>query len=183
MSIPNDLPPVTRFITSHNAEGKAIFHDSIPDEVSRVTMGERACFHLAYATTEFPVNMNDDKDIENYKPFMTSPPGLSMSNGTVCRVVDFAPARPKGAMHRTVSIDYGVVLEGEMECLLDSGEKRIMKKGDICVQRATAHAWKNLSQEKWARMLFVLVASEVVKIDGKELGEDVHTVEGVRKSS
>ncbi len=146
-------------------------------------MGGRASFHLAYATTEFPVNLNDDKDIQNYTPFMSSPPGMTLSNGTVCRVVDFAPARQKGAMHRTVSIDYGVVLEGEMECLLDSGEKRVMKKGDICVQRATSHAWKNLSQEKWARMFFVLIASEVVKVDGKDLGEDVHSIEEARKLS
>lgn len=183
MSIPNQLPPVNRYVTSHNSKGEAIFSNDIPNEVPRNDLpGGRANFYLGYTTTGFPVSLNNDVDVDNYKPLLASPPGLTLSNGSVCRVVDFAPARPKGAMHRTVSIDYGVVIEGEMECLLDSGEKRMMKPGDICVQRATAHAWRNLSDEKWARMLFVLIASEAPKIDGKELGEDIHTVEGVKNS-
>ncbi|KAF2098678.1 hypothetical protein NA57DRAFT_75915 [Rhizodiscina lignyota] len=182
MSIPNDLPPVNRYITTHDSEGKAVFSTELSEQPPRVHMGERASFALAYTTSGSPVKLNDDADIEGYKPYLASPPGLTVSNGTVCRMVDFAPARPKGAMHRTVSIDYGVVIEGEIECLLDSGEKRIMKRGDICVQRATAHAWKNLSQDKWARMMFVLMTSDKPTVNGKELGEDVHTVEGVKKS-
>jgi quercetin dioxygenase-like cupin family protein len=61
-------------------------------------------------------------------------------------------------MHRTVSLDYGVVMEGEAELVLDSGETQIMKKGDICVQRGTTHAWKNTSDSDWARMLVYLAA-------------------------
>jgi quercetin dioxygenase-like cupin family protein len=77
-------------------------------------------------------------------------------------------------MHRTESIDYGVVLEGTLELLLDSGETRIMKRGDVCVQRATMHAWKNVTENSgWARMMFVLVASEKVVVGGQELGEDL----------
>lgn len=77
-------------------------------------------------------------------------------------------------MHRTESIDYGVVLEGELELLLDSGEKRIMKRGDVCVQRATMHAWKNVTENAgWARMMFVLVTSEKVVVGGQALGEDL----------
>jgi quercetin dioxygenase-like cupin family protein len=57
-------------------------------------------------------------------------------------------------MHRTESLDYGVVLEGSMELILDSGETKIMNRGDVCVQRATSHAWKNVSENGgWARML------------------------------
>lgn len=47
-------------------------------------------------------------------------------------------------MHRTTSLDYGIVLEGEVELILDSGERRAMKAGDIAVQRATMHAWRNM---------------------------------------
>ena len=47
-------------------------------------------------------------------------------------------------MHRTVSLDYGVVLEGEVELVLDSGETRLMKRGDVSVQRGTNHAWRNM---------------------------------------
>lgn len=45
-------------------------------------------------------------------------------------------------MHRTVSLDYGVVLEGEVELVLDSGETRVLKRGDVAIQRGTCHAWR-----------------------------------------
>lgn len=77
-------------------------------------------------------------------------------------------------MHRTESLDYGVVLEGTVELALDSGEIRIMNRGDLCVQRATNHAWKNITEnDGWARMMFVLVSSEKVVVGGKELGEEL----------
>jgi len=47
-------------------------------------------------------------------------------------------------MHRTVSLDYGIVLEGDVELVLDSGEKRAMKQGDVAIQRGTNHAWRNM---------------------------------------
>ena len=59
-------------------------------------------------------------------------------------------------MHQTVSLDYGVVLEGEVKLVLDSSEEQVLKRGDIVVQRLTNHAWQNASSTEWARMLFVL---------------------------
>ena len=58
-----------------------------------------------------------------------------------------------------MSIDYGIVLEGEFELSLDSGESRIMRRGDISVQRATAHRWRNLTAgaREPGRMLYVLL--------------------------
>lgn len=75
-------------------------------------------------------------------------------------------------MHRTVSLDYGVVLEGEIELVLDSGESRIMKRGDVSVQRGTNHLWKNRSQTEWGRMLYVLQEAKPIEINGKRLGEE-----------
>jgi hypothetical protein len=77
-------------------------------------------------------------------------------------------------MHRTISLDYGVVLEGSMECILDSGEVRRMERGDVCVQRATYHAWRNVTEnEGWARMMFVLTTAEAPVVAGKRLGEEL----------
>lgn len=76
-------------------------------------------------------------------------------------------------MHRTVSLDYGIVLEGEVEAILDSGEKRTMKRGDSLVQRGTKHAWRNTSETEWARMIFVLLPSDKVVVGGKTLDEDL----------
>ena len=75
-------------------------------------------------------------------------------------------------MHRTVSLDYGVVLEGEVELVLDSGEKRLMKRGDLSIQRGTIHEWRNTSQTEWARMLYILQEAHPLEIGGKKLGED-----------
>lgn len=61
------------------------------------------------------------------------------------------------AMHTTATIDYGIVLEGEIGLELDSGEVTL-QAGDIVVQRATRHAWRNRSG-KPARMCFVLIGS------------------------
>ena len=58
--------------------------------------------------------------------------------------MDFGPGC-ETAMHRGLSIDYNTVIEGEFELILDSGESRILRRGDLSVQRATAHKWRNIS--------------------------------------
>ena len=66
-------------------------------------------------------------------------------------------------MHRTMSLDYGVVLQGEVELLLDSGEVRLLAAGDVAVQRGTMHAWRNSSDPVVARMLFVPISAFPLK--------------------
>lgn len=93
---------------------------------------------------------------------------------------------PPGAtspMHRTVSLDYGVVILGEVQLVLDSGETRVLKAGDVAVQRGTNHAWKNMSDSNWARMMYVLQPSLPIEINGKQLNEELGHMEGVRSSS
>lgn len=87
------------------------------------------------------------------------------------RIVDFPPGR--SAMHRTLSIDYGGVIVGEMELVLDSGESRVMKRGDVAVQRGTKHQWVNRDEENWARMVFVLQESKQLAVKGVKLEEDL----------
>ena len=62
---------------------------------------------------------------------------------------------PHPLMHRTESVDYGVVIEGELTLVLDEGEVAL-KQGCVVVQRGTSHAWANRSG-KPCRMLFVLI--------------------------
>ncbi len=76
-------------------------------------------------------------------------------------------------MHRTQSLDYGIVLEGEVEMWLDDGTKQVMRRGDVAVQRGTSHGWRNTSATEWGRMFFVLQECERVEVGGKSLGEDV----------
>ena len=86
-------------------------------------------------------------------------------------------------MHRTVSLDYGIVLAGDIELVLDSGETRRMAVGDVAIQRGTMHAWKNVGSG-WARMIYVLQPCKpVTTADGKTLKEDYADMEGVRAST
>ncbi|MCJ1300912.1 hypothetical protein MMC08_003711 [Hypocenomyce scalaris] len=178
---PSPLPQLNRYITAHDAEGKAIISSEIPAKSSWTGAGG-AKFFLGYCTTTFPVNMSADSDISKYNSYLTAPPGLVVHGGSVLRIVDMEPGS-LSPMHRTTSLDYGVVLEGEVELVLDSGEKQLLKRGDTCVQRATNHAWRNTSQTEWARMLYVLVEGKPVVLEnGTVLGEDLGGMEGVRQS-
>ena len=86
-------------------------------------------------------------------------------------------------MHRTQSLDYGVVLEGSIELILDSGDRQLMHRGDVVVERATMHAWVNPSKTEWARMLFVLQDCQKLSIGGQEMREHFQRdVEGLPPS-
>ncbi|KPM40648.1 hypothetical protein AK830_g5894 [Neonectria ditissima] len=166
-----ELPHPKRFITDHDAEGKAIFNTSIPEEVPAKIIGCGDKFFLGYTTTESPVEFAGNKDIESYGRYLENLPGVVIPGGTVLRFVDM---RPGGVspMHRTVSLDYGVVLEGQVIVRLDSGESRLMRRGDVTIQRGTMHEWENASKTEWARMMYVLQDSKPLTVGGKELGED-----------
>ncbi|KAI1329464.1 hypothetical protein F5Y16DRAFT_417853 [Xylariaceae sp. FL0255] len=148
-------------------------------------------FHQIY-TNEFPAGLNDESDISFHErltsptPDPTTPDskahsdqeekprklGLALKNGTVARMVDFSPGYVS-MMHRTQSLDFGVVIEGEVDMLLDDGSTTRMKRGDVAVQRATMHAWRNPSTTDWARMMFVLQDAKPLVIDGERYREDL----------
>lgn len=88
----------------------------------------------------------------------------------MARLIDFAPG-VESPLHRAVSLDYGVVIEGVFKMVLDSGEERIMRPGDISVQRATAHKWINITGNGSlpGRMLFVLLDCNDVYANGKKM--------------
>ncbi|MGW0058148.1 cupin domain-containing protein [Nocardia nova] len=78
------------------------------------------------------------------------------------------PPNSEFPAHRTGSIDYGVVLSGELEAVLDSGQIVRLGAGDSIVQRGTLHAWRHPTDE-WSRTVFVLVASRRLVVDGKPI--------------
>ena|SRR6201996_9183289 len=177
------LPKINRFITTHDpTTGKAIFSNTLSEESTMYGLKDRMGFALSYTTESFPVDMKEDVDITEYTKYLKDPPGLSISNGTVLRHVDFVPGETS-AMHRTVSLDYGVVLEGEIEAILDSGETRMLKRGDVCIQRGTMHAWRNPSETEWCRMLFILQPCKPVEVAGQSYGEELGTITGKVRSS
>lgn len=161
-------------ITTHDEEGKATVYERLAksDEISLKHI-DMASFSVLYATRTFPVDFNGDNDLKDFlTPGIKYP--LSLPGGTVLRMVDQEP-QSVSPLHRTVSLDYGVVIEGEVELILEDlekGPRKLLKQGDVCVQRGTIHAWRNPSPTKWSRMLFILQDAKPVKAHGKELGDD-----------
>jgi quercetin dioxygenase-like cupin family protein len=85
-------------------------------------------------------------------------------------MIDFAPD-VEGPMHRVMALVYGVILEGIFELTLDSGEKKILREGDIIVQRAAAHKWKNITGNGTmpGRMLYMLLDIEDYFLNGNKV--------------
>jgi len=111
-----------------------------------------AVFHEIWSTTETPVPVRPEEPAEpTARPLRTPPdPG-----GTVIRIVDLQPGGAS-PMHRTESVDYGIVLEGEVHLVLDDGSEARLGPGDVVVQRGTDHAWENRTGSA-VRMAFVLI--------------------------
>lgn len=171
----NDLPYIHRYITTHSSDGEAVFvsHAQIPDYMPSQPAGEDGEIALLYATTNVPANIDDEADLAMYDEFLHQPPGLTTERGTTFRMIDLRPGKIT-PMHRTVSIDYGVVVEGEVDLILDSGASRHLRRGDVSIQRGTAHSFRNRSSSEWCRMLFMFLPMQKITIKGKELGEEVY---------
>ena len=161
----------TNLITGHDQNAQAICQSA--EAASWTEIRGTNYFNVIYTTSSFPVDMNDDADIKQHEHVRSEGKlGLVRPNGTVCRMVDFAPDGD-ALMHRTKSLDYGIIVEGEIELHLDSGEVKLMKRGDVAVQRGTMHAWKNASMTEWARIVFVLQDSQPLSVGAKTLGEEL----------
>lgn len=177
-----DLPGPTAYWTGHNdSGGKAIVHSKHPVDWVKFD-DDKLAMAVAY-TTSFPADLNKDADVSKHEEKMKSGKlGLVSGGGTVLRYVDFAPGY-ECMMHRTQSVDYGIVLEGQVESILDSGEVQLMGRGDVMVQRATMHAWRNPSKTEWCRMIFCLQDCQPLFVAGERFGEDLgRGTEGVPPS-
>jgi quercetin dioxygenase-like cupin family protein len=84
-----------------------------------------------------------------------------IENGTVFRILDFHPGVQQ-RVHRTDSVDYIVVMSGEIDMELESGEEVHLKAGDVMVQRGTVHNWINRGTETCV-MAVVLVHAHPVQ--------------------
>ncbi|SPO07731.1 related to Cupin domain protein [Cephalotrichum gorgonifer] len=182
MALQGKLSFPQRYITTHDSTGKSVLDTSIPSAAPYHVVDDVMDFAQCYVTQGFPTKLSGDADLKTYQEFLANPPGLSVSNGTVLRYVDLAPGG-SCVMHRTVSLDFGIVVEGEVELSLDSGETKVMRRGDVCIQRATMHAWSNTSDTDWARLVFVLQPCGKLEVDGGEVKENLGGMEGVRPSS
>jgi len=87
--------------------------------------------------------------------------------GSVFRVVEYAPGRPP-RNHRTDSIDYAIVMRGEIDMELDDGVSVHLRAGDVLVQRGTIHNWQNNGSEP-CLIAFILIDAKPVEAGGEVL--------------
>jgi hypothetical protein len=172
------LAPPRRIVTGHNSRGRSCIIEDGPSPAT-LTMPGRPGYRNVniWRTTETPAPLDASDSAVEHKGEL--PP----TGGTVIRVIDIPPEHPDPkererqaravfaamfpdaaheathprhpGMHRTETVDYAILLQGELIAILDEGETT-MRAGDILVQRATMHAWANRSAEI-ARIAFVLI--------------------------
>lgn len=150
---------IRRVVTSHDDKGRAVV---AIDEVSRDVVSFRPGATVAniWSTVGFPV---DNDGLTDTAKEIT---GTTRAGGTVFRVIEFAPGvAPRN--HRTDSIDYAVVLSGEIDMTLDD-QVVPLRAGDVLVQRGTIHNWINRSDAPCV-IAFVLIDAKPVEHDGKPL--------------
>lgn len=156
-------PPVRRIVTGHDPDGKAMFRSDDLLPVDPIPSGD-AAFSLVWTTATVPADNNDETDGR------LRDAGLTLHNGSVIRIVDMLPGGAS-PMHRSSSIDYGIVLSGEVELELDDGAIKVARAGDIIVQRGTIHLWRNPSKSEICRIAFILIEAAPVIVNGAALSD------------
>ena len=149
-----------RVVAGHFAEGVSVVLSDGPVPVSRSLPDDGVEFHEIWNTEGAPARILAVEPSEPTERTLAVPPPR---HGTKIRINEFAPGHLderglQSPVHRTASIDYGIVLEGEITLILDDSEVTL-GPGDIVVQRGTDHAWANRGDQP-ARVVFVLVDGE-----------------------
>ena len=170
--------PIRRVITGHNAQGKSVFIFDGAASATHTRGPGSAFITELWETRSTPADNRGSEDASAH-PFRLPPP----ANGSVFRVISYPPDSERLAalererksgddgsgraaaldrgnprhpgFHKTSSVDYAIVLSGEIYALMDEGEV-LLKPGDVLVQRGTNHAWSNRGSEA-AVLAFVLV--------------------------
>lgn len=171
-------PEVRRVVTGLDASGKAIVMFDSAVQLTSFRSPNPA--GEMWVTPKSPPDFSWTEDRAKIKVPLTPPPG-----GTIFRIVDFVPLTPEAEkkmdinmmmrvvgdhaprkglppkhpmMHRTRSLDYAIILSGEIDMMLDDAVVHL-KAGDVVVQQATNHAWVNRGKEV-CRIAFILMDSQ-----------------------
>jgi Cupin domain len=175
--------PIRRIVTGHDGRGKAIIQeDGPPARIQQIGGSRGPIFHEIWNTRETPARIDrssgeppepgiqlvppkqgtrirvldiepDDASLETMTPERARAHFAEVGAGDVSSHA--GPGSRHAFMHRTETIDYGIMLEGELTLILDEGET-IVRAGDIVIQRGTNHGWANRSGKR-CRIVFVLI--------------------------
>lgn len=155
--------PIRRIVTGHTPEGTAVFASDEEFNTVIIPTGDAAMATL-WTTTSVPADCNDEIDGAKRDA------GTTLKGGSVIRIVDMLPGA-SSPLHRTNSIDYGIVITGEIELELENKTSKRIGPGEIIIQRGTLHKWRNPSETEICRIVFVLIESKPYEINGIPLPE------------
>ena len=157
-------PPIRRVVTGHDADSIAkVLIDAPATNAKRPQAGLVST--MMWCTDGVPAAVPVGEQIEDMgaRILGTAPP----AKGTRFAVIDSPPGNHPH-MHRTETVDYVIVIEGEIEMDMDQSTVKL-KAGDILIQRGTNHAWANRSSKR-ARVAFVLIDAEPLGIGTPVVG-------------
>ena len=161
-----ELPPIRRVVTGHDAKNVAkVLIDGPATNTFSPSAGRSRT--LMWCTDAMPTDIAVGEKIEDMgnRKLGTAPP----KNGTRFTINDI-PAGAPGVMHRTETVDYAIVLAGEVDMDMDESSVKL-KAGDVVIQRGTNHAWVNRGTEP-ARIAFVLIDAKPLGIGHPVTGAD-----------
>jgi hypothetical protein len=173
-----NLPDIRRLVTADDAKGRSRIVEDAPARAVRTVSGRPGYRAVnVWRTEESPARITSSDSTLEHRGIL--PP----KGGSILRIIDFPPEpadseelkrmldatfggiyqdaahdkRPgvHPGMHRTETLDYAIVLEGEIYAVMDAGEA-LLRAGDVLIQRGTNHAWANRSSAT-ARIAFVLI--------------------------
>ena len=150
-----EFPKIRRVVTGHHASGKAIV--KIDELCANVKEGRPGAFISNVWTTDTAPADNSGQDDSGQREGKFT----MLENGTVFRIIDFRPGVQE-RVHRTDTIDYIVVMSGEIDMELESGEEVHLKAGDVMVQRGTVHNWINRGTQSCVLAVILIHANSVV---------------------
>ena len=172
-------PPIRRIVTADDAQGRSRIAEDAPAAAVRAVEGRPGYRAVnVWRTEAVPAPIEAPDSVMQHKGILPSGNG-----GSILRIIDFPPEasdpaerkrqiqatfggifsdahhdKREGAhpgMHRTDTVDYAIILDGEIWAVMDEGET-LMRAGDVLIQRGTNHAWANRS-DGFARICFVLI--------------------------
>jgi len=158
---------VRRIVTGHDTNGKAVVaSDERLTAVSR-RIGANITGCEIWSTDRMPVDNSAAADAAQRTGFVKRYNYVGTGQGTTIRVTEWAPGHARFT-HRTETVDYAILLSGEIDLELDNVETVHLKPGDVVVQRGTIHTWVNRGSVP-AVTAFILIDAKPAEVNGEEL--------------
>ncbi|MBI3916685.1 MAG: cupin domain-containing protein [Betaproteobacteria bacterium] len=158
---------VRRIVTGHDANGKAVVAtDERLTAVSR-RIGANVTGCEMWSTDRMPVDNSEEAGAAQRAGFVKRYNYVGTGQGTTFRITEWAPGHARFT-HRTETVDYAILLSGEIDLELENNEVVHLKPGDVVVQRGTTHTWVNRGSVP-AVTAFILIDANPAEVNGQEL--------------